>query len=115
MLDNRHKLASRMVEIIRRKDEAKRNLMGDDTNSSFGFETTASSTIKHGIRIIQKNLPEGFIMDHPVYSDLNNSEYVFNKDYEYVPGTLSFTISLPAVFSGGQTSTTLLYDDTGDM
>ena len=109
------KLGKTVGDIANRSSETERNIEGDDTSSSFNFEFFHPIKLSLGIRLIKYNLPiDGFVMDHPIYGDLNNGAYRLNIGYGgFTPGSFTFPATFPITFTGGVAlaETELIYED----
>lgn len=109
------RLGRLLSSVIREKDDLLRNVEGDETESSLLFGITQPIKLNLAVVIYKKNLPiDGFVMDHPVYSNLNNGNYKLDIGYGHMePGSFAFPATFPITFTGGIViaATELIYED----
>ena len=114
-LDYADRLGERLGKTNTDQHTIQGNIEGDDPAGIFNFTFIHPIKMSLGIRIIKKNLPaNGFVMDHPVYSELNNVNLPFNEDYGgFDDGTFTFPATFPITFTGGSVleATELIYED----
>lgn len=81
-LSTTNKLGTILGRTLNEQTDVERNIEGDETYSSFTLEISEIPEVEYSLTLVKKNLPTtGFIMDHPVYGNLNNNNYIFNQDY----------------------------------
>jgi len=89
----------------------KENLSPDDTIGQDQVYSFERMQIEGTVTATQYDLAsDSFVIDHPVYGELDSSLLKLDGGYAQVPGSPIFPATFPWTFVAGATSTTLLFE-----
>lgn len=108
------KLGSMLGGMSRGQNELNQNISSDDAGQAFNFEFSVPIALKGTVLGKQLNLAtDSFVLDHPVYGDLDNSSLILDGGYaESIGANFTFPGTFPMTFSGGTTGTSIAFTVT---
>ena len=107
-------LGSTIGNLSRSQDETEQNISSDDAGQSFNFEFTVPIALTGTVQGIKKTIAsDSFVLDHPVYGELNSSELKLNGGYAESTGDyFTFPGTFPMTFTGGVAGTSVEFTIT---
>lgn len=113
-LDENDRLGSLIGGMDRRQDDLAQNISPNEPDAQTQIIDTANVLLQGTVVITRKSYPtDSFILDHPVYGELNSPTLKLNGGYATtVGGSFTFPATFPLTFSGGASATEVLFTKT---
>ena len=112
-LDEDRELGKVIGGIISSQSETNENLSPDESENQDIIVANFSTNMSGSIQLIKKPYAsDSFILDHPVYGELDSAVLKLDGGYATIAGSPTFPATFPWVFADETIATEILYSET---